>query len=77
MEKPSTGRIVHFVMPDGACRPAVVVRVWEEGRCNLQVFTDGSNDGAGHESGIKWATSVSYSEEAKPSTWHWPERVLS
>lgn len=54
------GRIVHYVMPDGAHRPAIVVQVWrhrgpddengevwlvpENGVLNLQVFTDGSND---------------------------------
>ena len=45
------GRIVHFVMPNGEHRPAIVVRNWEneltppcEGYVNLQVFTDGMND---------------------------------
>lgn len=43
------GRIVHFVMPNGEHRPAIVVRVWDigsvcDGYVNLQVFTDGSND---------------------------------
>lgn len=49
------GRIVHFVMPNGEHRPAIVVRVWREiasaceGYVNLQVFTDGSNDVLGSE----------------------------
>lgn len=43
------GRIVHFVLPDGEHRPAIIVRAWPdgtgcEGYANLQVFTDGSND---------------------------------
>lgn len=49
MEGLTEGRIVHFVMPNGDHRPAVVVNVWHvsgqcEGYVNLQVFTDGSND---------------------------------
>jgi hypothetical protein len=74
------GRIVHYVMPNGDHRPAIVVRVWrgpcgeESGCSNLQVFTDGRNDGPGFESGVHWATSVAYSDEPKPGTWHWPER---
>jgi hypothetical protein len=46
------GRIVHYVMPDGSCRPAIIVRVWQDlqkelpGYSNLCVFRDGSNDDA-------------------------------
>lgn len=70
------GRMVHFVMPNGEHRPAVVVRVWnkETGYVNLQVLTDGSNDGPGCEKGIRWETSVDYSEEFGIRTWHWPEK---
>lgn len=42
-------RIVHFVIPSGKCRPAIVTEDWKEsgkpGYCNLVVFPDGSNDG--------------------------------
>jgi len=49
MDGLTEGRIVHYVMPNGEDRPAIVVRVWKvsgncEGYINLQVFTDGSND---------------------------------
>lgn len=88
------GRIVHYVYDDKnvdcleplAHRPAMVVRVcphvWgyppEEGRVNLQVFTDGSNDWRKSHpleafKGTYWATSVPYSAEPKPHTWHWIE----
>ena len=51
--------------------PASAARVVQ-----LQVFTDGMNDGSGYDSGIYWATSVHYDEYAKAGhTWHWPERV--
>ena len=82
------GCIVHYVLPDGRSkgevRPAIVVRVWRDvspdliaqGYCNLQVFTDGTNDYPGHSPGITiWATSKVYSENKEPGTWHWPPKV--
>lgn len=69
------GRMVHFVMPDGKHRPATVVEDWGGGlHVNLQVFTDGTNDGADTPLTL-WETSVEYSESPQPRTWHWPERV--
>lgn len=59
MARLTEGRIVHYVMPNGKHRPAIVVQVWRvpdspgpepilknpaNGCCNLQVFSDGSND---------------------------------
>lgn len=76
MEGLTPGRIVHFVMPDGEHRPAIVVRVWwhRVGMVNLQVFTDGLNDGGQHATGLYWATSILLDEENKiPNTWHWIE----
>lgn len=75
------GRIVHYVLEDGSHagdhRPAIVVRVWdhEKGTINLQVFTDGSNDGEQYKSGIAWKTSRLYSEGKEPGTWHWIEKA--
>jgi hypothetical protein len=79
--KATVGRTVHYVLPDGTNRgdhrPAVVVRVWDQSAASiqLQVFTDGSNDGAHYAMGVAWKTSVHQDEEKKePGTWHWPER---
>ncbi|MBW4478607.1 MAG: hypothetical protein KME54_17545 [Tolypothrix brevis GSE-NOS-MK-07-07A] len=80
------GRIVHYVLPDGRnageVRPAIVVRVWRDvapeliakGYCNLQVFTDSTND---YEDGTRvlWATSKIYSDTNEPGTWHWSPKV--
>ena len=77
MDGLTEGRVVHFVTQAGDHRPAVVVRVWATGRpgyINLQVLTDGSNDGEWGKANIVWETSVDYSEEPKPRTWHWIER---
>lgn len=90
MEGLTEGRIVHFVLDEIEHRPAVVVKVWrmpdgsppENGCCNLQVFTDGSNDRYhreylpnGFESGVAWLTSRLYSEDKVPGTWHWIEKA--
>jgi len=75
------GRIVHYVLPDGRSqgqhRPAIIVRVWgqvDPYPINLHVFYDGTNDyPAGN--GEMWKTSVPYSEDPQPGTWHWIERA--
>lgn len=86
---PSVGRIVHFVLPAdslyaGEHRPAVIVKVWDkdpkpDSMVQLQVFTDGLNDGVAYKSGLFWATSVHYADpsENKLHSWHWPEFVPS
>lgn len=77
-QKASIGRIVRYVPGDGDSfteeRPAIIVKVWNEetGYSNLQVFTDGSNDGSQN---VEWRTSIDYSAEPKPRTWHWPART--
>lgn len=78
MEGLTEGRIVHFVVPNGQHRPAIVTRVWnpQSGMVTLNVFADEPND-------TDWAkgknvvceTSVEYSEEPRPRTWHWIERA--
>ncbi len=85
MDGLTEGRIVHFVMENGKHRPAVVVETWqhvpsyqEEGVVNLQVFTDGTNDGYDdhrNAAGIRWETSVHYSEGKEARTWHWIEKA--
>lgn len=61
-------------------RPAIVVAIWgtptadDSPAVQLQVFTDNTNDfepetpGA---NGVFWATSVLYSANKEPGTWHW------
>ena len=45
-QKPSIGRVVHYVLPadaryPGEHRPALIVKVWNDSSVNLQVFVDG------------------------------------
>lgn len=47
--QPTVGRIVHFVLPNGEHRAAIIARVWDvspnlDPSVQLQVFTDGTND---------------------------------
>ena len=78
------GRIVHYVPHETETireiRPAIIVQVWDQssGCCNLQVFTDGSNDS--QPTGLYWATSRLFAEpqdgeKAPPGTWHWIPRA--
>jgi hypothetical protein len=89
LDKPTVGRIVHFVAAPVAsfvnqngtpapCRPGIVVQVWpsENGMANLQVFNDGSNDRGytAPEGPLQsWRTSIVFDAEAKANTWHWPQ----
>lgn len=70
----TVGQIVNYVLPDGRSagqiRPAIVVRVWSDICCNLQVFVDGDNDYPYSQSPI-WITSSLYSEEKTPRSWHY------
>ena len=76
------GAIVHYVLAahdanySNECRPAIVVKIWdkETGCSQLQVFMDGdgneyNNDGTPN---VIWRTSILYSQDNEPSTWHWP-----
>jgi hypothetical protein len=75
--KPTVGRIVEYVLKDRygelQVRPAMIVRVWSDECVQLQVFTDGTNDGPEYASGLFWATSVLRSEEKRERTWDWME----
>lgn len=82
MEGLIEGRIVHVRRANAThCIPAVVVRVWpsDDGKANLRLFYDGSNDSAAGSLVPQndWATSVPYSEQpgVGVDTWHWPERA--
>ncbi len=77
------GRIVRYVLANGAHRPGIVVRDWKQdnGLVNLVVFLDGSNDSGATANPnpnsplMIWATSAHFSAEGKElHTWHWPEK---
>ena len=75
----------------GESRPAFVVRKFlDTDLVNIQVLTDGLNDGYksthliqidGKETVLIldqnsiWRTSIHYSAEFEPGTWHWPDDI--
>jgi hypothetical protein len=72
--QPAIGDIVHFVLPSrrDQHRAAIVVRVVEGGRCNLQLFLD-----IGESTTPQWKTDVPRDDRTKaPGTWHYPEEDL-
>lgn len=71
----AVGKLVRFVTEAGKVRPAIIVAVWDHGTgcSNLQVFTDGTNDGVHGDQGTQWVTSILYSEDEQPCTWHFAE----
>lgn len=81
--KPTVGRIVHYVLPQGRNagehRPGIIVKVWSDTTVQLQVFTDSDKAGSNNDmiANPLWATSVTVDEAGEKSgTWHWPEREV-
>lgn len=84
MDKPSVGRVVHYVaygtpggeFPAGVCRAAIVTEVGKSEEIESGVW---SVPGVGlcvlNPTGQFFNRGVPYSAEPKPGTWHWPERV--
>jgi hypothetical protein len=76
MDKPSVGRIVHYVSygtPGGeypsVCRAAIITEVLDgesHGIVNLCVLNPG---------GLFFNMSHQEEEDKRGGTWHWPERV--
>lgn len=81
IERPTIGRIVHFVQ-NHVHYAAIVVKVWSATCVNLRVFRNGSDvivQGALDQDDM--AYSVGYSEprpccgQCRDWSWHWPERA--
>lgn len=74
--KPSVGRIVIFVFPDGTNKcPAVVTNVWSDTCVNLHLLRDADQNKITLDQG-NFPTSVPFDETASGrQSWHWPPRV--
>lgn len=72
-QKPTPGRIVHYILPDGdntgEVRPALVVTAKGD-TCTLEVFADRANDGPAYEAGNVQRADVEQGKE--PGNWCWP-----
>lgn len=89
MDKPSVGRIVHYVaygtpggeFPAGVCRAAIITEVDTllTGEGILTINEDGQILSVGlcvlNPTGQFFNRHVPYAEDKQPGTWHWPERV--
>jgi hypothetical protein len=83
MQGLTEGRIVHFVLDEGGNTqypgrhvPAMIVRVFNQdtGMSNLLVFSD-VNDFMPEGRPVFWRTSIAYSDNKEPNTWHWIEQA--
>lgn len=90
MDKPSVGRIVHYVaygtpggeFPAGSCRAAVITEV---PTLKMGGDSDLVVDDAGivttvsicvlNPTGLFFNRGIQYDPDKKPGTWHWPERT--
>lgn len=85
--RPSVGRIVHYNF-QGEILPAIIVKVTDSSRVNLQVFMDYSShisqvdgkSGPVPESRLLWVSGATHkgiytTDEFLPGTWDWPPRV--
>lgn len=78
--RPSIGRIVGYVLPEGQRRagevvPAIITRVWEGDTKSVQLtpFVDAANEAPVPP--LHLCSSVEYSAELRPRTWHWLPRA--
>lgn len=79
---PTAGRIVNYVMKDGQVRPFLIVSATDNAP-NGKLFYDCTNDSGNFPNqepvnigdGVEQLWSVTYSEEKKPGTWHWPTKA--
>lgn len=77
-QKPSIGRIVHYVLDSGRHLPAIITDVQNNGKesssVNLYIFWD-ANVPKRYDL-ERGAVECQYNDTGvQPQTWHWPERV--
>jgi hypothetical protein len=81
IQKPSIGRIVHFVQ-NGVHYAAIVTKVWSDTTVNLHVFgnmsdtiTPGATDSQGNASSVTFSQPLDCCGKVNEWSWHWPEVV--
>lgn len=89
MEKPSVGRLVHYVaygtpggeFPAGVCRAAIITEVptLRMGGDDVVIDPEGTVTTVSicvlNPTGLFFNRGVQYGADHKPGTWHWPERT--
>lgn len=82
MDKPSVGRIIHYVaygtpggeFPAGVCRAAIITEVEAPDIKNPDASGDRIGLCAINPTGLFFNRGIKYDEGKSPGTWHWPER---
>lgn len=80
-QNPAIGRIVHYVLREGASkgevRPAIITRVVDPVTLNLNVQLDGGNDTSDTVHPVKWEPGcvMTTPDAKKGGGWYWPPRV--
>lgn len=79
-QKPSIGRIVHYIRSDGAEYPAIITHVWSDTCVDLEVFGINVEHLQGGDADVRFPKSVVMhdtggGERGSVRSWHWPERV--
>lgn len=74
MDGLTVARNIHYVTDEGIHLAALVTKVWNKdaGLINLSAFIDNS---VYTGDPVMMVTSVNYSDEPLPNTWHWIERA--
>lgn len=79
MAQVTIGKIVHYVLPNGQHRPAIIVKAQAgNDKCQLQVFTNGLSDAdqlPDARNGLVLIGNVDYSKEPVANTWHLAEKA--
>ncbi len=77
MEGLTEGRNVHYVAYNNRHLAALVTgyNPDKDGQADLVVFTNMPNVNGEKSGGMQFHFNVPHSEEPKPGTWHWIERV--
>lgn len=66
-QKPTVGRIVHFLTEEGETLPAIITKVNEDGKVNLRLFTNNNQN--------QFAPLIGNVEHGKKEKqWSWPTR---
>jgi hypothetical protein len=73
----TAGRMVHYVLPLGSHRPAIITNVIDPfaGNVSMCVFRDGEHDGYSAQTPVHWVDNILYNEDPTPDTWHFIEKA--
>jgi hypothetical protein len=75
VDKPSIGRVVHYVISKEVHLPATITSVKNSEEEIVNLFLMNDPEIPRRYDLEKGVVNCRHDEEANPGTWHWPERV--